>query len=83
MLNQHLLHSPNLGRGVDRPTVMEESRAEMSPFIHGAQGGWHLQAGENTARDLRAWPGQRNCLMIKMVDKVAPTTSFTLLTLSI
>lgn len=52
-------------------------------IIHKARGGQHLPAGENTARDLRVWPGQRNHLMENMEDKVAPTTSFTLLILSI
>lgn len=52
-------------------------------ITHRAPGDQHLLTGENTARDLRAWPGQRNRLAENMEDKVAPTTSFTLLILSI
>lgn len=83
------MHSPNLNRVADRPIVREESYVVQKclPFplliIHRVQEDWPLPAAENTDRDLRVWPGQRNHLMENMEDKVTPTTSFTLLTLSI
>lgn len=77
--------SLNLSTVVARPTVMEESSAMQKYLhfplliIHMVRGNQHLPAGENTARDLRAQTGQRNHLMKNMEDKIAPTTSFTLL----